>query len=76
MDTCKKDIIAKPFSRSFDEQLDAANELYGSYLRFTMTKADMVKEVDKWEFPYESTVLERVKTLIRDQADKYCYMIK
>ena len=28
VDTCKKDIIAKPFSRDFDEQLDAANELY------------------------------------------------
>ena len=76
VDTCKKDIIAKPFSRSFDEQLDAANELYGSYLRFTMSKEDMVKEVDKWDFPYERKVMERVKTLLRDQADKYGYMLK
>ena len=76
LDACKKDIIAKPFSRSFDEQLDAANELYGSYLHFTMSKADMVKEVDKWNFPYEKTVVDRVKTLIRGQADKYGYMLK
>lgn len=76
VDTCKKDIIAKPFSRDFDEQLDAANELYGSYLRFTMSKADMEKEVDKWDFPYDAMILERVKILLRDQADKYGYMLK
>lgn len=31
---CRGAICAKPFSRDFDEQLDAANERYGYYLKF------------------------------------------
>ena len=76
LDDCHSAIVAKPFSRDFDEQMDAANELYGSYLKFTLSKNDMVKEVDKWELPYEECVLKRVRTLLRDQADKYRYMMK
>ena len=76
LDDCRKAIIAKPFSRDFDEQLDAANELYGSYLEFSLSKNEMVKEVDKWELPYEEGVLERVRTLLRNQSDKYRYMVR
>ena len=76
VETCRKDIIAKPFSRDFDEQLDAANELYGSYLHFSMSKEDMVNEVDKWNFPYDKSLLDRVKMVLRDQTDKYQYMLK
>lgn len=75
LEECRKSIIAKPFSRDFDEQMDAANELYGSFLRFSMSKEDMVREVENWEFPYDKPVLDRVKELLRDQADKYRYMI-
>ena len=76
VEICRKDIVAKPFSRDFDEQLDAANELYGSYLHFSMSKEDMVNEVDKWNFPYDEVLIDRVKTVLRDQADKYRYMLK
>lgn len=76
LEDCHKSIIAKPFARDFDEQLDAANALYGSYLRFSVSKNDMVKEVDKWELPYEERILERVRMLLRDQADKYGYMMQ
>jgi len=41
-----------------------------------VSKNDMVKEVDKWELPYEERILERVRTLLRDQADKYRYMLQ
>lgn len=76
LEDCHKAIVAKPFSRDFDEQLDAANELYGSYLQFFVSKNGMVKEVDKWELPYEERILERVRTLLRDQADKYRDMLQ
>lgn len=76
LEECRKSIIAKPFSRDFDEQMDAANELYGSYLRFTITKEEMVKEIDKWKFPYEKEYLERAKEALRYQAGKYQYMFK
>lgn len=72
---CRKAIIAKPFSRDFDEQMDAANELYGNYLHFSVTKNDMIKEVDRWQFPYENAAADRVKDVLRYQADKYRYMM-
>ena len=72
---CRRAIVAKPFSGAFDEQLDVANELYGSYLAFTVTKADMVKELSKYGHIYEKEVMERVEEILRYQADKYSYMV-
>lgn len=72
---CRKGIIAKPFARDFDEQMDAANELYGSYLRFTVSKEKMVKEVGRWELPYDGNVIQRAKDTLRYQAGKYLYMM-
>lgn len=71
---CQKKIVAKPFSRDFDEQMDAANELYGSFLHFSLTKKDMVKELGKWDFSYGKEVAKRVEETIRYQADKYSYL--
>lgn len=76
LEDCRKSIIAKPFSRDFDEQMDAANELYGSYLRFRIAKEEMVREVDKWEFPYGKEIVDRVKEILRYQAGKYRYMVE
>jgi len=76
IEECRKDIIAKPFSRDFDEQMDAANELYGSYLRFTVSKEEMVKEVEKWKFPYEDELLQRAIEVLRYQTGKYRYMME
>lgn len=72
---CRKDIIAKPFARDFDEQMDAANELYGSFLRFSISKEQMVKEVEQWELPYEEDVIKRAMDTLRYQAGKYLYMM-
>lgn len=74
-ETCRQSIIAKPFSRDFDEQLDAANELYGNHLKFSLTKKDMIAEVEKWDFPYDSALVERVQETLRYQADKYGYFL-
>ena len=75
IEDCHKRIVAKPFSRDFDEQMDAANELYGSFLKFTIPKAEMAKEVAKWEFPYESELLNRATEVLHYQARKYSYMV-
>ena len=56
--------------------MDAANELYGSYLRFAISKEQMVKEVEKWELPYEEELIHRAKEVIRYQAGKYLYMMR
>ena len=76
LEECRKSIIAKPFSKDFDEQMDAANELYGSHLKFLITKETMVKEIGKREFPYEEEVLKRAIEVLRYQAGKYLYMMK
>ena len=47
IEECHKSIIAKPFSKDFDEQMDAANELYGRYLKFNISKAEMEKEEEE-----------------------------
>ncbi len=75
LEECRKSIIAKPFSRDFDEQMDAANELYGGYLKFTVSKEEMVREIEKWDLPYEEEMLKRASEVLRYQAGKYLYMM-
>lgn len=75
LEECRKRIVAKPFSRDFDEQMDAANELYGDYLKFTVSKEEMVKEVEKWDLPYTEELLKRAGEVLRYQAGKYLYMM-
>lgn len=76
---CRDGISAKPFSRDFDEQLDAANELYGCYLKFNFAALDIVKRLEKDFFVHgeDEEALkeqERVKEVLRYQARKYGYL--
>lgn len=89
---CTQSIVAKPFSRDFDEQMDAANELYGSYLMFHMPAnriADVMKELrEKYLHTEEATEsgnfwgytereFQRVEETLRYQAAKYgCFFDK
>lgn len=83
---CKDAIVAKPFSRDFDEQMDAANELFGSYLKFKITTNQVVNVVNEMREHYLLTVediakgrvdgyteqeLKRVEETLRYQASKY-----
>lgn len=76
LEDCRKSIVAKPFSRDFDEQMDAANELYGSYLRFSLSKKEMLKIAGEAGVSYDSAITDRVMEVLRYQADKYRYMMK
>ncbi len=70
-------IEAKPFSRDFDEQLDAANELYGCYLKFPFGEKEIVKalgNMNELEGFYTKEELNRVVEVLRYQAGKYQYM--
>lgn len=79
---CRKRIAAKPFSRDFDEQLDAANELYGDYLRFSSWNVDGILDeiIEKYHLcdgadeVYRPEELERVRETLRYQYGKYQYM--
>jgi len=41
---------AKPFDRSFLEQMSAAEHLYGQQIRFTFTKKDVMKALEVYDF--------------------------
>lgn len=89
--TCKEKITAKPFARDFDEQLDAANELYGCHLKFNFPAnkiTDIIKdlkedclltEVDiaKGRVDgYTEQEFKRVEDTLRYQSSKYKYMFQ
>lgn len=77
---CRKRIWAKPFSRDFDEQMDAANELYGSCLRFQEKGSILLEELKRMDVfgkgCYEERVLLRVEETLRQQMRKYAYMFR
>ena len=84
--TCKEKIVAKPFSRDFDEQMDAATDLFGSYLKFNFLPNRITDIVDKLRMEYLLSAddfakgnvdgyteqeLKRVEETLRYQAAKY-----
>lgn len=76
-EACLKKVQAKPFDRDFDEQLDAANELYGCFLRFGWSTEQMCAELhhaaDGGNYAPEECA--RVEWILREQARKYTYMM-
>lgn len=89
--TCKEKIVAKPFSRDFDEQLDAANELYGCHLKFNFSANQITNVVNELKEKYILTEedvkngrvdgyteqeFKRVEDTLRYQASKYRYMFQ
>lgn len=77
-EACRRNITAKPFSRDFDEQLNAVNELYGYYLTFGVTAEKIrriIKETaEQTNDAYRQEELARVEEVLRYQAGKYRYM--
>jgi len=71
---CRKWIHGKPFSRDFDEQLDAAEELYGKQIRFRVPERAMGERMAVWEGMYERWILERIREVLRQQVRKYGYL--
>ena len=75
LEQCFQKIQAKPFSRTFDEQLDACEILFGSSLfhaDFTMRDAEAV--LTEFEGIYEERILNRVREIMRQQIRKYAYL--
>lgn len=72
---CRNKIISKPFSRDFDEQLDACELLFPA-VRFkaTFTVEDAVNVLSEFRGIYDEAILRRVEDTIRMQIRKYRYM--
>lgn len=74
LEICRERIEAKPFSRDFDEQLDAAEQIYGKQLRFHFWEQDIRAELAGLAGIYEDAVLRRVETVLNWQMRKYQYL--
>ena len=74
--SCMKRIKAKPFSTDFDEQLDAAEELYGCQVRFSFTNKDVELAFEDMAEYYDGAVISRAKNILFQQMRKYGYMFE
>ena len=75
VEECRKTIEAKPFSRSFDEQLDAAEELYGSNVTLGFGKREVEEILTLCTAYYPEEIMERVRTVLYEQMRKYQYLL-
>lgn len=69
-----KKVNAKPFDRSFDEQLNAVEELYGSKLKFNFTRTDVYNIITVLKNVYDEKIVERVEQVLFQQMRKYQYL--
>lgn len=66
-------VEAKPFSDTFDEQLDAAEELYGTPIKFRCKDliAECGDEILKY---YDKETVDRIDFVFRETRRKYKYL--
>lgn len=74
LEECLERIEAKPFCRSFDEQLDAAEKMYGYNLHFSFDKKDVERILVGYAERYSDEIIGRVRELLYQQMRKYRYM--
>jgi hypothetical protein len=66
-------VKAKTICNDFDEQLDIAEELYGSQIKFHFTGKDIKMVLDKMRI-YAPETRERVEILLLERRRKYKYL--
>lgn len=66
-------VTSKTFSKDFDEQLDAAEKLYGQHIKFNFREKDVWLILEK-EKHYSEEMKERVMQIMREQRRKYSYL--
>lgn len=76
LEECMKRIEAKPFCKSFDEQLDAVEKMYGCRLHFSFGKKDVGRILENYAGSYSDEIIGRVKEVLYQQMRKYKYMFR
>ena len=71
---CIAAVQAKPFSTSFTEQIEAASQLYGSQLKFTFTKEQVLQQLQEFRACYGDEIVKRVEITILEQMRRYRYL--
>lgn len=75
IDAAMSEVEAKTFCRSFDEQLEIAEKLYGQKLSFGFTTKDVDCILEN-EVYYTKEEKERVRQILAWQINKYRYLFK
>ncbi len=68
-----KTVKAKTLCNSFDEQLDAAEELYRNSIRFSWDAQDVNNILSQVDI-YDNEIKNRVREILLEQRRKYAYM--
>ena len=68
---CIGRVHAKPFSRYFEEQVDAAEELYGMQLHFFFFKKEISRELEFAGELYDEKICRRAEQVLFEQMRKY-----
>ena len=68
---CIGRVHAKPFSGFFEEQVDAAEELYGMQLHFSFSKKEISRELEFAGELYDEKIRRRAEQVLVEQMRKY-----
>ena len=68
---CISRVKAKPFDLDFDNQVTAAEILYGPQLRFSFTGSDLAAAFEGLEAYYPAETIHRAERVLREQMRKY-----
>lgn len=75
LEDCIKRVEAKPFHSSFEQQVDAAEKLYGIQIHFHFGVKEVQKELCKLNEAYSEEIIVRVERLLRKQMRRYAYLM-
>lgn len=76
LEKCFGRIEAKPFSTDFEEQVDAAEALYGTQVRFDFSAKEAEQWIEEAGAFYAPAVRERVREVMHTQIRKYRYLFE
>lgn len=68
---CISRVKAKPFHRDFDEQIAAAEQLYGPQLRASFDRHDVADALADLDGLYDAAILRRAETVLLERMRKY-----
>lgn len=74
-DVCISRVEAKPFSRSFDDQIEAAEALYGIQWKIHFTRRDIDNEINRLREFYSADICNRVQGILYSQFLRYDYLV-
>lgn len=74
IENCLKKVTAKPFSTDFDDQLEAAESLFGVSLHCHFSQKDVNEILEPFANIYEERILDRVRETLHWQMRKYQYL--